>query len=343
MKQTDKRKLSHSAKEALRRQAMQMHFKQGMRISEIMKTLQVGRTALSNWKNSYKKTGMKGLKSNKKGRPKEIRLNKEQIQSVKKWLKDKLPEQLKLPYGLWTREAVQMLIKRKFRIKISITTSGRYLEQWGFSPQKPVYKAYEQDSKEVRDWLEKDYPKIKRKAKKEKAEIHWGDETGMRSDHQAGRSYAPKGKTPVIKKSGKRFKINMISSLTNRGTLEFMVYRTGFNTEVFILFMKQLIKHSRQKIFLIVDRHPAHKTKRVEQWLEENKEKISLYYLPAYSPELNPDELVNQDIKTNIIGKKRPHNVEQMEKNVKTFMKHRRKNAEQVKKYFHKTQVRYAA
>jgi len=330
MKQTDKRKISHSAKEVLRRQAMRMHFKQGKRIGDMAKLLQVGRTALNNWKNAYEQSGMKGLKARKKGRSSEKRLTKEQIQKVKKWIKDKLPEQLKLPYGLWTREAVQMLIRRKFRVKISITTTGRYLDEWGFSPQKPVYKAYEQDSAAVREWLEKEYPSIKRKAKKEKAEIHWGDETGMRSDHQAGRTYAPKGKTPVIEKTGKRFKINMISSLTNKGTLEFMVYRTGFNTEVFIVFMKQLIKHSKQKIFLIADRHPAHQTKRVEQWLEENKAKISLYYLPAYSPELNPDELVNQDVKTNIIGKKRPHNVEQMQKNVRSFMRKRRKDKEQV-------------
>ena len=220
---------------------------------------------------------------------------------------------------------------------------GRYLQQWGFTPQKPVYKAYEQDRREVKEWLEKKYPDIKVQAHREKAEIHWADEVGMRSDHQAGRTYAKKGATPVIKRTGKRYRINMISSLTNRGTLRFMIFRNGFNAEVFIRFLKKLIKGSARKIYLIVDGHPAHKTKKVKEWLEQNKKKIELFFLPPYSPELNPDELVNQDIKTNVVGKQRTLNIDEMESNVKYFMSKRKKNPEQVKKYFHGKYVRYAA
>ena len=343
MKQTDKRKLSPSAQEAIRLQAVDLVEKQKAKVVDVCRLLAVSRSALQGWLAAYRAGGKKVLKAQKQGRPKEIRLNKEQVKQVKKLITDKLPEQLKLPFGLWTREAVQQLIRKLFKIEISITTSGRYLKQWGYSPQKPIYKAYEQSSKEVKSWLDKEYPAIKSSAAKEGADIHWGDETGMRSDHQAGTSYAPKGKTPVVKKTGKRFRINMISSLTNKGELAFMIYKTSFSSEVFIRFMEQLIKDRERKVYLIVGRHSAHKTKKVKAWLEEHKSQIAMHYLPAYSPKLNLDELVNQDLKTNIIGKKRTLNADQMSDNVSQFLRSRQKDKEQVKKYFHGNYVRYAA
>ena len=173
--------------------------------------------------------------------------------------------------------------------------------------------------------------------------FYFEDEVGMRSDHQAGKSYAPKGETPVIKKTGQRFSLNMVSAISNKGHVEFMLLDGRFNSGVFLEFLIQLIKYKQQKIFLIVDGHPAHKTKVVNAWLEENSNRIELFFLPPYSPELNAQEYVNQDLKTNVIGKKRPINKAQMRTNVEDFMNKRKKDKKQVQKYFHVRHVQYAA
>jgi transposase len=291
----------------------------------------------------YKADGKHGIRERKRGVQGGKKINGKQSAQVRQLIKDKLPDQLKLPYGLWTREAVQQLILIKFGVELSRWQVGRYLKSWGYTPQKPITKAFEQKPERVKQWLEKEYPAIKKRAQKEKAVIYFGDETGMRSDHQAGRSYAPAGETPVIKKTGQRFSLNMISAISNRGHLQFMIMEGRFNSEVFQTFLKRMIKYSKQKIYFITDGHPAHKTKKLNEWLAQNKKRIEVFFLPPYSPELNAQEYVNQDVKTNVIGKKRPINKEQMKNNVEDFMKKRKKNKKQVQKYFHVSHVRYAA
>lgn len=234
-------------------------------------------------------------------------------------------------------------MEKRYGVSLSKWQVGRYLAAWGYTPQKPVRKAMEQNKGKVKEWLEQSYPAVKKRAAKQGALIYWGDETGMRSDHQAGRSYAPKGITPQVKATGQRFSLSMISAVSNRGHLQFMIVEGSFNTEVFIRFLKQLIKGSRQKIFLIVDGHPVHKTKKVCQWLCNNKGKISLFHLPPYSPELNPDEYLNQDLKTNAVGRKRPLDKAHMKQNAENFMNSRKSNKKQVQKYFHHRYVQYAA
>jgi len=294
------------------------------------------------WK-QYKEGGIRAIEEKKRGVKEGKKISGKQAAEIRRLVKDRMPDQLKLPFALWTREAVQQLIFRLFEIELSRWQVGRYLKRWGYTPQKPIAKAFEQKAGAVKAWLEVEYPAIKKKAIKENALIFWEDETGMRSDHQAGRSYAPKGKTPVITKTGQRFSINLISALSNKGHLEFMLLDGTFNSEVFIEFLGRLIKHKRQKIYLIVDGHPAHKTKKVQAWLEENKKRIEMYFLPAYSPELNPDELVNQDLKTNAIGKHRAINKEQLKANALNLLERRKKDPKQVQKYFHGKHVRYAA
>lgn len=293
----------------------------------------------------YKSGGIRALHNKKRGVQGGKKINGKQSAEVRRLVKDKLPDQLKLPYGLWTREAVQQLILNRFGIALSRWQVGRYLKAWGYTPQKPISKAFEQKPEKVKQWLEKEYPAIKRKAKKENAVIYFGDETGMRSDHQAGKSYAPKGKTPVIKRTGNRFSLNMISAISNRGHLQFMVIDGNgrFNSDVFKTFLKQMIKYRKQKIYFVTDNHSAHKTKILNEWLGKNKKRIEVFFLPPYSPELNPQEYVNQDVKTNVIGKKRPINKGQMKSNVEDFMNKRKNNKKQVKKYFHEKHVRYAA
>jgi transposase len=254
-----------------------------------------------------------------------------------------LPEQLKLSFGLWTREAVQQLILEKYDIELSRWQVGRYLKSWGYTPQKPITKAFEQNPERVKEWLEKEYPAIKKRAVKENAVIYFEDEVGMRSDHQAGKSYAPKGQTPVIKKTGQRFSLNMVSAISNKGHVEFMILDGTFNGAIFLEFLAQLIKYKQQKIFLVVDGHSAHKTKAIKAWIEENKHRIELFFLPPYSPELNAQEYVNQDLKTNVIGKKRPINKAQMRNNVEEFMNKKKNDKKQVQKYFHVSHVQYAA
>lgn len=291
----------------------------------------------------YMRKGLRGLGSKKRGVQVGKKINGKQSAEVRRLIKDKLPDQLKLSFGLWTREAVQQLILLRYGIELSRWQVGRYLKSWGYTPQKPISKAFEQKPEKVKEWLDKEYPAIKKRAAKENAVIYFGDETGMRSDHQAGKSYAPQGQTPVIKKTGQRFSLNMISAISNKGHLQFMILDGRFNGEVFKNFLQQMIKYSRQKIYFVTDGHPAHKTKMLNEWLAENKDRIEVFFLPPYSPELNPQEYVNQDVKTNIIGKKRPINKAQMRTNVEDFMNGRKNDKKQVQKYFHVSHVRYAA
>lgn len=290
----------------------------------------------------YKTHGKRGIQSKKRGVKQGKKITGKQAAEVRNLIKEKLPDQLKLPFGLWTREAVQQLIEQCYGIVLSRWQVGRYLKSWGYTPQKPIRKAFEQKPAQVKQWIEKEYPAIKKRAAQEKATIYFGDETGMRSDHQAGKSYAPKGKTPIIKTTGQRFSINMISAISNKGHLQFMLI-DKFNGEVFIDFLKRMIRYSKEKIFFVTDGHPAHKTKKLKAWLAENTNRIEVFFIPPYSPELNAQEYLNQDVKTNIIGKKRPINKAQMRTNVTDFMNKRKNNRKQVQKYFHATPVKYAA
>lgn len=254
-----------------------------------------------------------------------------------------MPDQLKLPFALWTRRAIKTLIKREFGITISIRTMGDYLHRWGFTPQKPKKKAYEQNPKAVKKWLETQYPAIKASAKQENAEIHWGDETGVRNECQYGRSYAPKGKTPVQSKMAKRLSLNMISTVTNQGKVRFMTYKGSMNSARFINFLKRLIKGINKKIYLIVDNLKVHHSKPVKEWVEKNNEKTALFFLPSYSPESNPDEYLNCDLKYGLSQKVSPRNEAQLRKNVQSHMKLLQNKPDRVIKYFNHVSIKYAA
>jgi len=193
----------------------------------------------------------------------------------------------------------------KFGLQLSISTVWRYLKRWDLTPQKPAKRALQKSPEAVKKWLEIEYPAIRDRAKTDKAEIHWGDESGLRSEHQAGKTYGRKGKTPVVPCTGLRFGCSIISTITNRGTLRFMVYQGSLDADKFIIMLSRLLKSVKaEKIFLIVDRHPVHRSARVKKWLEKHCEKIEMFFLPPYSPEVNPDEYLNNDIKSNAVGRK---------------------------------------
>nr|BFF38230.1 IS630 family transposase [Tenacibaculum mesophilum] len=300
------------------------------------------RTVNKIWSN-YKQGGKRSLRNKKRGVQQGIKLKKGQAYDIRRLIRDKMPDQMKLFYGLWTREAVQELIASRYGVKLSRWQVGRYLKRWGYTPQKPIKKAFEQKPEQVKKWLEEQYPQIEKRAKQERAIIYFGDETGCRSTHQAGRGYAPKGKTPTIMSTGKRFTVNMISAISNKGHLQFIVMEGKFNSEVFEKFLEQMIKYSKRKIFYITDNHPSHKTAKLNQWLENNKKSIEVFFIPPYSPKLNPQEYLNQDLKTNIVGKKRAANKEELKNNISDFMNNRKKDKPQVKKYFRHKAVQYAA
>lgn len=340
--ESDARSLSPDAQEALRRRAVAA-VEGGMRQVEAARVFGVTRQAVGKWIKAQRSGGAAALAAKPQGRPEGGgRLSKVQSRAIARLIVDRNPDQLKLPFVLWTRQAVQTLIARRYRVRISLATVGRYPRHWGMTPQKPVRRAYERNEEAVARWLTQEYPAIVKRAKARKARIYWGDEMGLRSDHQAGRSYAPKGKTPVVPGTGQRFRCNLISAITNRGHLSFMVFKSGFTTKVFLRFLRRLVRQSKQVVYLIVDGHPVHHSRAAKAWLEKNRARIRLFYLPGYSPDLNPDEMLNQDVKTNAVGKKRPRDQKKLMANVRRYVSRRRSQPELVQRYFHEASVRYA-
>ncbi len=342
MKTDDARTLKPDAQEALRKRVVAA-VREGMSLSEASRTFRVSRQAIYNWQARVEKGGVRGLNARKRGRRRGGQLAAWQLGQVARSITDRCPDQLKLPFALWTREAVQQLIAARYNIHISVWTVGRYLNKMGFTPQKPLRRAYEQDPKAVAQWLKVEYPGIRRQAWGEGAEIHWGDEMGLRSDHQTGRTYGRRGETPVVEGTGQRFRCNIISTVTNRGTLRFMVFRKNFTTPIFLEFLKRLVRDLRRKVFLIVDRHPVHQAAGVKRWLKKNSDHIRMFFLPAHSPELNPDELLNNDVKSNAVGCERARNLPEMEGNTRRYLRSTQRQPDIVRSYFHKECVRYAA
>jgi len=258
-------------------------------------------------------------------------------------LVDKTPDQLKLSFALWTRDAVRLAIKHLYGQDLPLRTITDYMKRWGFTPQRPTKRAYEQNPKHVALWLERTYPKIQAKAKKEKAEIHWGDETGIQNDAYHARGFAPKGKTPVVRINATKSRINMISSITNRGKVRFMLYQESMTAKVLIKFMSRLIKDSERKVFLILDNLRVHHSKAVKDWLEKKKAQIEVFFLPSYSPELNPDEYLNGDLKYKIRSGLPVRSVEDLKKKTRSFMCTLQNRSEHVRQYFKHPKIDYAA
>ena len=297
------------------------------------------------WIRAYEAQGLSVLTSKPRGRkPGTGRsLSEEQEKRIQKLIIDKTPDQLKMSYALWTRKAVQEVIERETGVRLAIRTVGKYLSLWGFTPQKPLKKAYEQNPGKVRKWLEEDYPAIKARARQEDAEIYWGDETGIRNDAQHDHGYAPKGKTPVVLLNAKRESTNMISAINNQGKVRFHIYDGSMNADVLIDFMKRLIRDSNRKMFLVLDNLRVHHTRVVKAWLDENKDEIAVFYLPAYSPELNPDEYLNCDLKAGVHSGKPARSKEALKKKVRSHMHMQQKRPGRVKKYFRHRCIKYAA
>ncbi|MCZ7555768.1 MAG: IS630 family transposase [Bacteroidia bacterium] len=345
MEKQDARTLSPEAQEQLRKQAIRLR-KTGMTYTEISQIIDASRNSVSIWCRQYEEHGASAIKSKKRGIKEGMNrtLTQAQEDEVQRCIIDKMPDQLKLSFALWTRQAVVELIKLRFGITMPIRTVGHYLKRWGFTPQKPTKRSYEQRPEAVRAWIEEEYPAIQERAKAENAEIHWGDETGVRSDSQHGRSYAPKGSTPVVRLSAKYTSVNMISTVTNQGLVRWMIYDGTLNAQVFIKFLKRLIRGAEgRKIFLILDNLKMHHAKIVKEWLIEHSNEIEIFYLPSYSPELNPDEYLNCDLKAGVHSKPPIRDKQKLKDAISSHMQMLNKSPKCVMKYFTHPSIRYAA
>jgi transposase len=344
METTNGKRLSPEVLNDRRRRAVKLRLG-GMKLAEVAQVVGLARGTIISAMKAYETGGWKAVAVKARGRSvgDGRTLNAEQEKAIRAMICDRTPDQLKLPYALWTRSAVGDLIHQQLGIKLPVRTIGHYLKRWGFTPQKPIRKAYEQRPAAVKKWLEEEYPAIAQRAKAEGAEIHWGDETGLRSDDVRGRSYAPKGQTPVVQVCSNRESLSLISSVTNQGKVRWMVFGGALNAKILIRFFKRLIQSAQRKVFLILDNLRVHHAKVVREWLAKQEERLKVFYLPSYSPELNPDECLNADLKQVVTSKAPARSKGQLKKVTVAHLRKLSKSPERIKSYFRHQPVRYAA
>lgn len=337
---------TQAAQELIRRRLVAAVGK-GRSIADAARAFGVGYTAAHGWCKAHRNGGAKALSSRKRGRKlgEKRRLTAKQEARLRQWVIDTTPEQLKLPFMLWERRAVQELAERRFGIVLPLRTVGEYLRRWGMSCQRPAVRFYEQQPKAVKEWLKERYPAIVKRAKEQNAEIQWSDEAGVTTSSASGaRGYGPKGKTPLLKRVARQDRINHVSSVTNQGKTRFMIYEGTLTAERYIQWLAQSVKAAKgRKVIMIVDNLRVHHSRSVKEWLEGKEHLIELEYLPAYSPELNPDEYLNADVKANVHRKRMPRSKEELRNNVEDHLKHIQRHPKRVRQYFKAKHIRYAA
>jgi transposase len=340
MDNLDGRKIGPKAMEQIRLRAVK-RVQQGESPEKIISTLGFSRGCIYNWIARYRAGGWDALKTGKQtGRPK--KLSGAQIKWIDKTIRNKNPLQLKFSFALWTRSMVTSLIRKQFGLKLSESSVGRLLHQMGFSCQKPLYRAYQQDPEAVERWKNQVFPQIKKRAKKLKATIYFEDESGIRSDFHAGTTWAPKGQTPTIKVTGARFSTNMIAAVSTRGNLRFMVHQGSITANVMCDFLKRIMHNAQNPIFLIWDGHPTHKSKKVRECIESFEGNLEVYVLPSYSPELNPTEQVWRSVKNHTVGRKSVFGPDQLKSAVIGCLRRLQKISKIVLSFFKDPECEYA-
>ncbi len=328
-----------------RKQVVRLH-KRGTKVMKIIDMTGLSYPTVRRTIDLYEQGGWVAIRPGDRGRDMgDARiLNVEQEALIRKTICDKRPEQLKMDFCLWSRAAVMLLIEQECQIKLGVRTVGKYLKRWGFTPQKPIKKAYEQRPEAVQAWLDEKYPAIEAQAKAEGGEIHWGDETALVNTDVRGRSYAPAGKTPVtFAVGGTRHKLSMIATVTNQGKTRWMIIDESFNSDKLIEFLESLIKDAKKKVFLILDNLRVHHSKPVKAWLAERVEHIEVFYLPSYSPELNPEERLNADLKQ-AMGRRVPVRTKaKLRDAANEHMFTLEKSPQRVQSFFQDPRVKYAA
>ncbi len=341
MENFDGRKLNHSAREAIRIRAVQ-RILDGESPEVIAKTLGYHRSAVYQWLKRYEAAGIEGLKYQKIP-GKQPTLSKAQKQKIFDIVTSKNPLQLKFAFALWTRAMVKDLILDQFSISLSEVSVGRLLHELGLTPQRPLRRAYQQNPERVTSWLQQEYPAIQKEAKAVKATIYFGDEAGIRSDYHSGTTWAPKGQTPVIRTTGARHSLNLVSAVSAKGSMRFMTVKGKMTADRFIEFLERLLKNQSTPVFLIVDGHPVHRSARVKAFVEATNGRLKLFHLPAYSPELNPDEQVWNQLKNHRIGKMFIKSLDDMVEKVGSALRPIQRSPALIRSFFHHRECRYAA
>src|SRR5918998_33523 len=340
----DGRRESNDVLAALRSRAVRAR-ELGYAVLDIAAILGVREETISRWCSRYHRGGREALPGDRSGRPvgSGRLLDGRQEQGLRQAIETKTPQELGIPSALWTRQAVRELIHQRVGLRLPIRTVGEYLRRWGYTPQRPVRKAYKQDPKAVAEWLEKTYPAIERRAAQEGGEIHWGDETGVRSTCQHSRGYARPGETPELIVPGSRFSVNMIATVTNQGKVRWMIYAGKMNAALFIVFLGRLVAGATRKVFLIVDHLSVHEATAVDEWLAGKEDRIEVFSLPEYAPERNPEEYLNCDLKANINTDGLPRDREELQGKLRRFMQKLAKPPGRVSSYFEHKYIAYAA
>jgi transposase len=342
MKANDARRLDHATLEAMRERAVRS-VQEGESPEVVARVMGIDRSTIYSWLAQYRRGGWGALKAKPLfGRPPKLDGRK------LKWIYDtvtrKNPLQLKFTFALWTREMVAKLIKDKFNISLSLVSVGRLLAQLGITCQRPLHRAFERDEALVQQWLKQEYPKIRALARREKADIYFGDAAHMRSDHHAGRSWGKRGETPVVLSTGARYRMSLISAVSSRGHMRFMIKeKGGVNADVFIEFIRRLLIGSENKIFLIVDRGPAHIAKKTKKFIASLEGRLRLFYLPPYSPDRNPDELVWKHLKADTVGRTSITSFDDFKEKVRSSMLSLQRSPAKIRAFFQKPSLQYAA
>lgn len=344
MEKIDSRRLPEAALNERRRRAVKLRLA-GVSIRETASQCELSTNTVMRCCRAYEQGGWAAVKVKRGHRPKGSGrlLSPVEEQQVQRLIRDRTPDQLKMNYALWTRQAVAELIELRTGIRLQVRTVGKYLKRWGYTPQKPLKKAYEQSPAAVGKWLQETYPAIAKRAKTEGAEIHWGDETGLRSDDVRGRGYAPKGQTPVLRVNSRREGLSVISTVTNKGEMRWKVFSGALNAKILIGFLTRLVRQREDKIFLILDNLRVHHSKLVKRWLADNAEKIEVFYLPSYSPELNPDELLNADLKHHVTTAAPARTANALTRTAVGSLRSIQKQPARIQSYFQHEDVSYAA
>lgn len=317
---------------------------EGFRKVEAARALGISAPSVGKAVALYEEGGWEALKLGRRGRrPEEqAKLKGHQCATIVRLISDHTPDQLKMPFVLWTAAAVRDLVAERFGVLLPERTMRKYLRKWNFTPQKPLRKALQQSSAAVAKWLSETYPDIARRAKARGARIYWVDETGVTNQANSQRGYAPVGRTPVLRQDGTKRKVNMISGVTNKGEVRFMCYTSTMTQLKFILFLSKLVKSNDGPVVVITDNLRVHHGKMVAAWVEAQQSAIELEFIPGYSPELNADEYLNRDLKKNVNSKRTPGTVSEIKENIISFMRSIQKQPGRVMKYFSGRHIQYA-
>jgi transposase len=344
MSHPDARTLAPAAQAEKRRIAVGMR-KDGVSFVEIGRTLGVHYMTVSKWWDAFQAGGVDALASRKRGPAVGTHrtLTPRQEQAIRRAITDTTPDQLKLPFALWTRAAIVELIARKFGIALPVRTMGHYLQRWGFTAQRPIKRAYEQRPEVIAAWLKREYPRIQRQAVAEGAEIYWGDETSLSTSDPRGRGFAPRGRTPVRPILSQRKSVSFLSAISNQGTLRFLVLKKAIDAQTLIRFLRRLCRDAGRKVFLILDNLHVHKAREVRAWVAAHADAMALFYLPPYSPELNPDEYLNGDLKLSVAKRAPARDRAALLHTAASRLRSLQQRPAKVKQFFQHPRVRYAA